>query len=420
MLRLRAAFLVAVLLPGVAADAARRRDADPAAVEGWLAANATALTSTELSPSSADLAALEPIVGRAKVVGLGDATHGTHEFSTIKLRMIDYLVREMGFDVVALEAPFPLLNRINGYVQGGPGDPRALLGEAGRLYYTFLDAEEILTLVEWMREYNLMRGPRPAIEIAGMDVLDQVTASNDVVTYLRAVDPGAAAAAEQRYACVRRGDRSAACVQGAVEVRDGLAAREGELVAMTSRRAYHDALQNARVCVQSSTYPGPDRDREMAANVRWLRKHRGTLGQVIVWAHNEHVAKGPSGWAGVEPMGRHLANDGEYAVIATATASGSYLQWKWDFQPMALKSVTKTFPPIDEGAYESHFRLRGARAMLIPLTGALPSWLMGPARYNTAGSVSSSDGDWLEESLPAKFDALIYIETTTAMRPLRH
>jgi erythromycin esterase len=182
MLRLRAFFLLAVVLLGATADAARRRSAgkpsvDPSTVEGWLLVHATPLVSTELVPSSADLAALKAIAGPAKVVGLGDGTHGTHEFFTVKLRMIDYLVREMGFDVVALEAPFPLLNRINLYVQGGPGDPRALLGEARDLYYTFLDAEEILELIEWMREYNLMRGSRPAIEIAGMDVLDQVRAS---------------------------------------------------------------------------------------------------------------------------------------------------------------------------------------------------------------------------------------------------
>src|SRR5688572_14085290 len=134
-----------IALPTVAAP--RRRAVakpvvDTSTVRGWLEKNAFLLASIELTPWSYDLAPLRSMIGNANVVGLGDGSHGTHEFYTVKLRLIDYLVREMNFDVIAFEGAFPIFDRINQYVQGGAGDPRALLKEGNdRLSYFFWNVE---------------------------------------------------------------------------------------------------------------------------------------------------------------------------------------------------------------------------------------------------------------------------------------
>src|SRR5687768_12011554 len=148
-----------IALPTVAAP--RRRAVakpvfDTSTVRGWLEKNAHFLAATELTPYSYDLEPLRLMIGDATLVGLGDGSHGTHEFYTVKLRLIDYLVREMNFDVIAFEGAFPLFERINQYVQGSAGDPRALLNEGNdRLLYFFWNVEEMLAVIEWAREYNL-------------------------------------------------------------------------------------------------------------------------------------------------------------------------------------------------------------------------------------------------------------------------
>ena len=181
-MRIRSLVLLLVVLT-LSVDAAPRRrsvgkapNLDPATPAGWLSLNAHNLSTADLVPFNSDLEPLRDMVGNAVLLGIGDGTHGTHEFYTMRLRVIDFAVREMGFDVVALEAPFVLMNRMDVYVQGGPGDPRALLRELKPLGYFFWDAEELVAVIEWMREYNAHRGDRPAVHIAGFDIYEPYAA----------------------------------------------------------------------------------------------------------------------------------------------------------------------------------------------------------------------------------------------------
>src|SRR5687768_9539965 len=112
MLRRAGSLFLALSLLALTLDAAPRRRAvgkccayDESTPAGWLSARAIVLTSADLTPYSGDLSPLNTMIGNSGVVGLGDISHGTHELYTMKLRLIDHLVRNMGFDVVALEAP---------------------------------------------------------------------------------------------------------------------------------------------------------------------------------------------------------------------------------------------------------------------------------------------------------------------------
>ena len=140
----RLPFLVPILLllfvSTFAEAAPRRRTVRAPAVpdlspEAWLRLHAFPIQTTNLVPSTIDLEPLRAIVGGADIVALAEATHGTHEFHTIRIRMIDYLVRELGFDVVIMEAPFPLLNRVNEYVRGGTESPQSIIDHAFDLFF---------------------------------------------------------------------------------------------------------------------------------------------------------------------------------------------------------------------------------------------------------------------------------------------
>ena len=428
MTRRPALLLLSLLLVTLTADAGRRRAVgfpgvgpEETTPHGWLVANAHVLNTALLVPDTSDLVPLRSMIGSAEVVGLGDITHGTHEVYTMKLRVIDYLVREMGFDVIGWEAPFPLVERINAYVQGGAGDGRALLGEMYPLTYFFYDAEEILELVEWMREYNAHRGNRPPVQIVGVDVTQPDDASNGVVAYLRTVDPAAAVIAEDLYACARLSSLTIneLCQERAAEVLGTLEARQAELTALSSAREFGEALHQARVVVQSRWIFGLNRDQAMAENVLWLREHRGSARRMILWAHSAHISEAPLSVIGDRPMGRVLSESlrEDYFSISTLTAAGSYLQWQDPSHTQNYHAVTKSFPALQSTAFESYVRQRGEPLLLIPFRKVLPAWLSTPAPFNLAGAAGPAGAT---ATLPLQYDAAIFIDTTTAMHPLGH
>ena len=178
-MRSKLAVVVLILCITSSVSAAGRRRAislphpDDSSPATWLRTHAYALQGVELTADRSDLAALRPMIGAASLVGLGDATHGTHEFYAVKLRIVDFLVREMGFDTVAVEGPVQEFQRINAWVHGGPGDPVDLLHRTRRDWgFEFWDYDEMLTVIQWMHDYNANRGGSPAISIAGVDPWD--------------------------------------------------------------------------------------------------------------------------------------------------------------------------------------------------------------------------------------------------------
>jgi erythromycin esterase len=414
-MRVRSSFAIGLIALTLSIDAAPRRRAvgkpfaDPSTVEGWLVRNAHVLTSDQLVPYSFDLEPLRDMLGSTGVVGIGDGTHGTAQFYTMKLRFIDFLVREMGFDVVAFEAPFPAMNRIDAYVQGGPGNARELVKMMKQQNYFFWDSEELVQVVEWMREYNAHRGDRPPVHIAGFDIYEVRAAADAVLAYLRAVDPAGAASAENSYSCIPAGAMLVVnvCNFEASLVQDYLSSHKAALIAQTSTAAFNDALQNARVIVQSGTPIGVDRDNSMVANALWMRENRGTTRKIILWAHNAHIAKAGNEWAFDQPMGKTLREQlgsNDYFSIGTLTAQGSYRQARTaDYQ-------ISSFPPLSAASIETKFRERGATNLLIPLRGELPSWLSGVVLYNTA-AIAGPPG--LPQNLSEQHDAAIFIDTTT-------
>jgi erythromycin esterase len=402
MPRFRAAALILVLLFTSVADAKRRSARAP----GGTTFAAYPLHSLELVADTSDLEPLDDIVRHASIVALGDATHGTHEFYTVKLRLIDYLVRRHGFTAVSIEAPFPITERINAYVQGGPGNVRALLAELhDRLFYLFWDVEELLAVLEWMRAYNAHRGERPALQLAGSDIYDETGAVAGVLDYLRRVDPAAAENAERDYACVLGGTRNGVCQIAAEGVRDALAARQ------EGTPAFEDALHHADVVLQFFHAPVYEpRERSMAANLLWVREHRG---RVIHWGHQEHAGKLPSDFAHGITMGTILGQQlgDDYVAIGTLTGSGTFMQWQ-QLSPGIFAEAPQALPDPAEGTYEWHFRRRGLSAMLVPLRRAVPG-----TRFRTGGTLNGYSH--VQQLLHEKLDAVIYVDRTTATRPLR-
>ena len=123
----------------------------PAEIGAWLDANAHPFEGSHLSLPHDDLEFLRDLVGDARVVALGENTHGARDFFEMKARILRFLVEEMGFDTFAIEATWPESLRLDRYVRTGEGDPAMLL--AGLYFWTW-NTESVLEMIEWMRDHN--------------------------------------------------------------------------------------------------------------------------------------------------------------------------------------------------------------------------------------------------------------------------
>lgn len=188
-----------LLVLGAVAMAVVRADEPTAAELAWLRAHAIPLKSVAAGSGCDDLAPFKSMVGDARIVALGEGTHGTREFFQMKHRLVEFLVSECGFTIFSIEASMPEAYRLNDYVLHGRGEPKELI--AGMYFWTW-NTEEVLALVEWMRAYNA--SGRGRIEFTGFDMQTPDVAARIVTDYLARVEPDYAAQVKGVYAAAAR------------------------------------------------------------------------------------------------------------------------------------------------------------------------------------------------------------------------
>jgi len=415
----------------------------PAEIVSWLQANAKSFSTPQAGSGFADLQFLKEMVGDARVVSLGEATHGTREFFQMKHRVLEFLVEEMGFNLFAIEASWPEANRLNDYVHTGVGDPVALLSG---LYFWTWNTQEVLDLIQWMRAHNQNPGGVPTLSFLGFDMQFPGMAIHNVIEFLESVDPPASADASERYACMlpysngpsgsrpsqaRYGDQARGyrdeCQQHLQAVRDSLQTHQEAYQAASSPTEFSKADRSARLVLQfedmeSGRTPGA-RDVYMAENAIWLHDEAGPDSKIVLWAHNGHVADNPTYGQG-QSMGWHLRNHYAGAMVIAG----------FDFYQGGFRAVTRqsdgsytgladhAVGPPPTRSYEYYFHSAGMERMVLDvrnldLATATTSWLAGPRLMRSIGAVftPTNPGAYLYEvSVPSRFDLIIYFENTSA------
>jgi erythromycin esterase-like protein len=127
--------------------------------------------------------ALKSLIGDARIVSLGEATHGTREFFQLKHRLLEFLATEMGFTIFSIEANMPEAYRLNDYVLNGTGDPAELL--RGMYFWTW-NTEEVLEMIRWMREFNA--SGRGRVQFTGFDMQTPTVALDIVQQFIQRYD----------------------------------------------------------------------------------------------------------------------------------------------------------------------------------------------------------------------------------------
>ena len=160
-----------------------QENANADAARSWLKANAIRLSTVEAGHGFADMQPLKKIVGDARIVALGEATHGSREFFQLKHRMLEFLATEKGFTIFSIEANMPEAYRLNDYVLNGNGDPAKLI--EGMYFWTW-NTEEVLDMVLWMREFN--KSGKGRVQFTGFDMQTPNVAAGIVSDFVAKVD----------------------------------------------------------------------------------------------------------------------------------------------------------------------------------------------------------------------------------------
>lgn len=401
--------------------------------------------------SNDDLQPLFDHIGDARIVMLGEASHGTHEYYTWRARISKRLIEEKGFDFIAVEGDWPDCYRLNRFIKGYDTEKKNVVEvlESFNRWPTWMWANwEIVAFANWLQQLNKQLPAGKKAGFYGLDVYSLWESMESIMQYLKKTDPEALKVAEEAYECFQPygGDEGTAYARASqfvpelcqnevvallVEIQKKLptynsdyenvfSARQNALVAVNAEKYY-------RAMISGGAHSWNVRDRHMADTLGRLLEFHGKNSKVIVWEHNTHIGDARA----TNMAGEGMFNIGELARIEHADKGvflvgfGSYKgnviagkRWGAPFQKMDL-------PEARRGSWEYLLHKAGEENKLLIMDDFRANMLLMeyPVGHRAVGVVYNPDleqyGNYVPTILPRRYDAFIYLDETMALHPLK-
>jgi erythromycin esterase-like protein/predicted phosphoribosyltransferase len=410
-----------------------------------------------ITGAARDYDPLLDLIGDARFVLLGEASHGTHDFYHERTQITERLINEKGFTAVAVEADWPDAYRANRYVRGVSNDVDAIeaLADFRRFPTWMWRNTDVVEFLEWLRAYNdAFAASTAKVGFYGLDLYSLRASMKAVLQYLEKIDPDAARRARERYACFDHfGDDTQAyglatslglnpsCQDAVVEQLVDLQRRAVEYARRDGSLAeddYFDAVQNARVVKNAEMYYRSMfledvsswnlRDRHMVATLESLVTHldrQSGRAKIVLWAHNSHLGDARAtdmtrrGEINVGQLVREQYGNDAVLVGFTTHRGTVTAASNWD-APAERKRVRPALP----GSYEALFHEVGlARFLLILRNNDNALEGLRDAKLERAiGVIYRPDTErvshYFHARLLAQFDAVLHFDETRALEPL--
>jgi erythromycin esterase len=380
------------------------------------------------------MAPLKARLQGARIVAMGEATHGTREFQQLKARMFRFLAEELGFTVFGIEGNWPESLTVNRYVLGGNVDAEQGLG------FGWWHTEDMSALLHWMRQYNQDPAHTRKLKFYGFDMQVPGLAESNVLDYLRRVDPETVDTAAQafdvlghwaenkQYEIASTGVKRRTAGSLAILLRR-FDERKQEYVRRSSEQDWTMARQNLVIVKQAEVKLGNQgepgrtfRDRAMAENVKWILDQEPPGTKMMLWAHNGHVAvAAPPDAPDHIPMGGHLR---EFFGDRLVSCGFIFQQGSFRAVDMTTNDVSAfTAGPSPRGSLDATLAALGAPLFAIDLRrlpkGRAADWFAEPhvSRQIGGGYSEAAPGVWMHRIRAARdFDLLIFVNNTTPSR----
>lgn len=406
--------------------------------------------------SANDYDSLLAFIGEAKVVLLGEASHGTSEFYRSRAQITKRLICEKGFSAIAVEADWPDAYRVNRFVKGDNEDAdasRALSGFKRFPTWMWRNAE-VLQFLTWLRVHNDSLVPTDRVGFYGLDIYSLHASMECVLRYLDNIDPDAAHRARDRYACftqfgddpqrygydARLGLRPS-CEEEAISQlidiqrnsllhsrMDGFAALDRFFDAEQNARVVKDAEEYYRAMFGDSVSSWNLRDQHMMETFVALSGHLGlrqASAKMVVWAHNSHIgdaratAMGQAGEWNIGQLARQKYGDDCRSIGFTTYAGTVTAASEWD-------GPTRTIPvrPARADSYESlmHDTEIPAFTLNLKRRSRVADSLRNPMRERAIGVIYRPESElashYFTAALSDQFDAVIHFDKSRAVEPM--
>src|SRR5215207_2137777 len=395
-----------------------------------------------------DLDPLLERIGDAKIVAIGEASHGTHEYYAWRASLTRRLVEERGFRFVAVEGDWPDCYRVNRSVRLRPGaeeDPRDALDAFARWPTWMWANDDVVDFCRWLRGFNADRPEEQRVGFYGIDVYSLWDSMKGLIEWLREHEPQHVPTAMQALRCFEPFGEDGAeyafasrfaptsCEQAAVELLRSLCEQRGREEAATDPEARFSAEQNAavvvdaeryyRAMVQGSAQSWNVRDVHMVDTLDRLLAHAGD--KAVVWEHNTHIGDAHAtdmADAGMTNVGRLLRErhgTDDVVLVGFGGHRGRVVaaeSWGAQMERMPV-------PPARARSLENLLhRALGQDALVVVPRGERPAWLDRRLDHRAIGVVYRPErerwGNYVPTVLGERYDAFIHLEETTPLQPL--
>ena len=395
-------------------------------------------------------------LAKARLVLLGEASHGTHEFYRERAEITKRLIAAHGFRAVAVEADWPDAYRVNRFVRGAGDDAEAVDALSGfKRFPTWMWRNaDVLDFFGWLRAHNEGKASKEQAGFYGLDLYSLHSSMAAVLAYLDKVDPGAARRARHRYACFDhfREDTQAygyaasiglspSCgaevVRQLIELRrqaadyasrDGRVARDDYFYAEQNARLVANAERYYRTMFQGRVSSWNLRDAHMVDTLDSLDKFLQSEGierKIVVWAHNSHLGDARAtemGEAGEWNVGQLVRQrHGTEALLVGFTTYEGTVTAATDWEAPAERVHVR---PALAGSYERLFHEVNVPRFWIDLDPASrAAKTLGEPRLERAIGViyrpeTERQSHYFQARLPQQFDAVLHYDQTRAVEPL--
>lgn len=397
------------------------------------------------------------LIGDARFVLLGEASHGTHEFYRERAQITKRLIEEKGFSAVAVEADFPDAYRVNRYVRGESQDVDAVeaLGGFKRFPAWMWRNADVLDFVGWLRSYNDdLTEDKGKIGFYGLDLYSLHSSIEAVLKYLDKVDPKGAQRARERYSCFDHFGEdtqaygyatvmglSRSCEDEVISQLTELNRRAAELATRNGRVARDDfffAEQNARLVRNAEQYYRTMyrsdvsswnlRDHHMVETLVELERHlssKDKKAKIVVWEHNSHLGDARATemskrgeWNVGQLVRRRFGN--ESVLVGFTTFNGTVTAASSWGGPAERKRVRDALSNSVERLF--HETEIGRFLLLMPENSRAKPALQKPLLERAIGVIyrpeTERQSHYFTTRLSDQFDAVIHFDETRAVEPL--
>ncbi|MBI1344246.1 MAG: erythromycin esterase family protein [Terrimonas sp.] len=396
---------------------------------------------------------LEPLlqkIGDARIVMLGEASHGTHEYYQWRAYITQRLIREKGFNFIAVEGDWPDCYRLNRFIKGYDTDNKSVYKvlHAFNRWPTWMWANwEIVALGEWLHQHNTGLPANKKVGFYGLDVYSLWESMEAIMQYLEKTDMQAFHIAEEAFRCFEpyRKDEGQAYARALQFVPDIC---ENEVVHLlkkirqqlpTYNSDYENVFsteQNALVAVHAEKYyramlkGGPHswnvRDRHMADTLARLLTFHGKNSKAIIWEHNTHIGDARAtdmaadGMYNIGELARLEHHEKGVYLVGLGSYQGSVIagsRWGGPIQKIQVPEARK-----DSWEYLLHKAGKENKLLFMDHFAEEDAFMETPIDHRAIGVVYHPEyeqyGNYVPSILPLRYDAFIYFNETSGLHPL--